>query len=476
MRPFRPVFSYATFLVIVFITMLVLFESCANVIPPTGGPRDTIPPIPVSIKPADSTLNFRGDRIELVFNEYVQLGDLQKNLVVSPTPKVFPVVTSRLRTITIRIKDTLDPNTTYVLDFGKSIQDINESNPLTGFRYAFSTGPYLDSLELGGVVTLAETGKTDSTMIVMLHKNLEDSAVTNERPRYYTTVDSSGRFLFRNLAPGTYALYALKDEGGSRRYMSPGQLFAFADSPLVISGETAPVELLAYSEPEPVKPVKAAPKAPTSRREEKEAEQDKRLRFGTSLENGQQDLLKPLTITFPDPLKAFDSTKLILADAQFKPIEGYTLARDTTNRIFTLSYNWPLEQEFVLISEKGMAEDSLGKSILRNDTLRFKTMKETDYGSIKFRIANVDTARNPVLQLVQNNNVLFSYRIRGRDLVIQRFRPAEFELRVLYDTNGNGVWDHGVFYGERRQPERVQAIGKKVNIKANWDNEIDISL
>ncbi len=480
MRPIRPVVPFL--FVLVLAAAITLLESCANIVPPTGGPRDTIPPLPVSINPDDSTLNFKGERIVLNFNEYVQLGELQKNLVVSPTPKVPPIVTARLKTVTIRIKDTLQPNTTYVLDFGKAIQDINESNPLTGFRYIFSTGSWLDSLELGGKVTLAETGRTDSTLVVMLHTSLEDSAVANERPRYYTRVDSSGQFLFRNLAPGTYALYALKDEGGSLRYLSPSQLFAFAGDPITLSGPLPPVELLAYTEPDTATKPKATtpPAAPTSRRQARlaaqEEEQDKRLRYTSSLEAGAHDVLKPFTISFPEPLKSFDSTKLRFTDASFQPITGYRLLMDTGNKVITIDYTWPLEQEYALVFEKGMAEDSAGKGILRSDTLKFRTMKESEYGSIKFRIANVDTTLKPVLQLVQNDKVLYSYPIRGRDLLIPRFRPAEFELRVLFDTNGNGIWDPGVFFGQKRQPERVRAIGKKVNIKGNWDNEIDISL
>lgn len=473
MRNTRPIFSYTAGFFLLFVAAISLLESCANIIPPLGGPKDTLPPRAININPKDSTLNFKGQRIVLNFDEYVQLDQVQQNLLVSPTPKINPTVESRLRTVTVRIKDTLEPNTTYVINFGNAIRDVNESNPLRNFRYVFSTGNYIDSLELAGKVLLAETGKTDSTITVMLHRSMDDSAVVKEKPRYYTRLDSAGNFRFQNLAPGTYAIYAIKDEGGSNRYMSPSQLFAFADRAVVITGPTEPQTLYAYAEPEAPKTTK--PAAPAGRKKGEE-DQDRRLRYTISLEGGQHDVLRQITFSFPEALKTFDSTKLVLTDDKFQPVTGYKLEADTTGRIYTLSYNWPLDQPYNLLLEKGLAEDSSGKGILKSDTIPFRTMKESDYGSIKFRFANIDTSRKPVLQLVQNDKVLFSYRIRGKELIIPRFRPAEFELRILYDENENGRWDFGNFFGPKRQPEKVQSIGRKINIKGNWDNEIDITL
>lgn len=468
--------GYGLVLFLSLVVLISLLEGCANIVPPLGGPKDTLPPLLVSVQPKDSTLQFKGQRIVFNFNEYVTIDKIQENLLISPTPKVNPMVEARLRTVTVRIKDTLEPNTTYTYNFGKAIRDVNENNPLTNFTYTFSTGDYLDSLQLSGNVILAETGKHDSTMIVMLHRNLDDSAVVKEKPRYYTRVDSAGNFLFINLAPGTYSLFALKNEGGMPQYLSPTQLFAFHDEPIVLSEkENEPIQLYAYSEPEPPKPPVKKSTAPTTRRRDKDEEQDKRLRFGVSLESGVQDVLKPLVLTFPDSLKSFDSSKLILADEKFNRL-NYSLEVDSTGKLYTIRYNWPIDQAFNLITEKGLAEDSLGKSVLKTDTIAFRTMKESDYGSIRFRFPNIDTSKHPVLLLVQNDKVAYSYPIPGKELRIARFRPAEFELRILYDENQNGKWDHGVYFGERRQPEKVQSLNKKVSIKGNWDNEIDVNL
>lgn len=461
---------------------MLLLDGCANIVPPLGGPKDTLPPRILSIVPKDSSLSFKEKKILLTFDEYVQLDNAPQNVIFNPTTKSNPTVESRLKTVTVRIKDTLEENTTYVIDFGKAIRDINENNPLANYRYVFTTGTYIDSMELRGQVLVAETGKKDSTLIVMLHRSAIDSAVYKEKPRYWTRVDTTGRFHFQNLKPGTYSIYALKDESGSLRYMSPEQLFAFADAPVVVSDSTANQLLYAYAEPAPPKPAGPAPtggnNAAAQRPRKKPTDQveDKRLKFTNNLDNGNQDVLKPFILTFPDSLKSIDSSKLILADEKFQPLQ-YRFTRDTTGKNFYIDYAWPLDQAFHLILEKDMASDSLGKSITKNDTLSFRTLKESDYGSIRFRFNNLDTSRHPILQLMQSGKVVKHYKIVGRELIIKRFRPAEFELSVLYDENGNEKWDYGQFFEQpRRQPEKVQPITKKLVVKGNWDNEIDINL
>ena len=131
-------------LILLVFKILSLSSGCANIIPPTGGPRDTLPPVLLQATPKDSTLNFKEKRISLYFNEYIDLQNLQENLIVSPTTKNTPIVEGKLHTVTIRIKDTLDANTTYSLNFGRAIRDINEGNEFKNFTYIFSTGSTID--------------------------------------------------------------------------------------------------------------------------------------------------------------------------------------------------------------------------------------------------------------------------------------------------------------------------------------------
>ncbi len=160
------------FFSIFLISQLLVQTGCANIIPPSGGPRDSLPPQLIKADPPDSSVNFRGKRITLYFDELIdRLQDAARNIVISPIPQTPPQFDVKLNAITIRLKDSLEANTTYSFSFGNAIKDVNEGNVLRNFSYAFSTGAALDSLKLTGNVFLAQTGKIDSTLIVVLYKN-----------------------------------------------------------------------------------------------------------------------------------------------------------------------------------------------------------------------------------------------------------------------------------------------------------------
>jgi uncharacterized protein (DUF2141 family) len=446
----------------------VMGSGCAQIGMPTGGPRDSLPPVLVSAVPPNKTINFKETRITFTFDEYVHLQDLQKYLLVAPVPKIIPNINSKLRTVTIKIRDTLQPNTTYSFQLGNAIQDINENNPFRNFTYVFSTGTYIDSLSFNGNVILAETGKTDSTLLVFLYKNLDDSAVYKEKPRYVARLDSSGKYQFQNLAEGTYHLYALKDESGQKMYNNPSQLFAFADSPVVISANVKPVELFAYSEGEIEKPATRPPAV-----NKKNAE--KGLKYTTSISSGEQDLLTPLSLSFQVPLKDFDSTKIKLTDTLFKPVQVTGISIDTNFKKITVRNQWTEDTHYKLVISPDFALDTLGDKLEKPDTISFKTKKSADYGSIKLNFANLEKIAHPVLQFVQNNAVVDSFKLTSPTFSVKLFNPGEYELRILNDENENGKWDPGNFH-LKRQPEKAIAIPRKISIRKNWDNEIDIEL
>jgi len=453
---------------------LVLNTGCANQIPPTGGTRDSIPPVLISAKPADSSINFTGKKIILEFNEFVTVENASQNLLVSPTPKIPPGVESKLRAVTVTIKDTLEPNTTYTYDFGNAIKDINESNILKNFSYTFSTGNKLDDLEFTGKVLIAQSGLADSTLIAVLHRKGDDSAVIKEYPRYISRLDKAGNFHFKNLPAGTFYLYAFQDPG-SKRYSD--SLFAYADSPIIVSDSTKPVILYAYTEIDTRKSSKPPGGARTPPARGGNAAADKRLRLETTLQAGEQDLLKPFEVYFRTaPLKEFDSTKIIFADEKLKPITNYRIIRDTSNTKLTIDYPWVENTGYTIIVDKDFASDTAGRKLLKSDTLEFRTRKQSEYGSIRLRFPNLDLSKNPVLQIVQNGEVITSHVFRSRDYYVKLYTPGEYDLRILYDDNKNGIWDRGKFFGTRKQPERVVPVTRKLIVKANWDAEVDITL
>jgi uncharacterized protein (DUF2141 family) len=476
---YNGLYSFALLMLLIF--SAAGFSGCANIVPPVGGPRDTIPPRLVSAQPVDSARHFTEKKIVLNFNEYIDGKDIRTELLVSPVPKVDPLVDIKLRVVTIRLKDTLQPHTTYMIDFGRGIKDVNEGNILRNFTYVFSTGDSIDRGDLTGNILVANTGGADSTIIAMLHVNDSDSAVIKDRPRYIARSDSSGRFHFRFVKPGRYRLYALKDEGGSHKYLSKAQLFGFADSPIVIGNATPPVTLYAYEAGVETKPPSsggAVSNANPPKRPKKN--NDTRLQVQTNLIGGVLDVLDTFRLIFSSGLKVFDSTQIRFTDDNYHdlPLNQYHYARDSTNRDLTLFYPWPTDSKFHLILPRTFGSDSLGRKLLKDDTISIATKKNIDYGEVQIRVGNLDLSRHPVLQFVQSDKIKYAYSFNTRRIVRKiLFPPGEYELRILYDTNGNGVWDPGVFFGKtKRQPEKVVTIRKKMNVKANWDNDWDTTL
>ncbi|MEP6582816.1 MAG: Ig-like domain-containing domain [Ginsengibacter sp.] len=442
----------------------VIAGGCAQIGAPIGGPRDSLPPILLEAKPLNRTTHFTGKNITLNFDEYIQLQNLQQTLLVSPTPKIVPDINYKLKVVTIKIRDTLEPNTTYSIDLGNSIQDINENNPFRNFTYVFSTGSYIDSLEFSGKMKLAQTGKADSTLIVLLYNDLDDSAVLKKRPKYITRLDSTGNFRFNNLAGGTYHLFGLKDESGQKYYNNKTELFAFSDSPIIVNNNTTPVDLLAYAEEKPVQKASSVIAAA-----------DKKLKFTASLNTGLQDILTPLTLTFNNKLKNFDSTKILLTDTLFNPDNSISVRLDTTSKKVIIQTRWQENTAYRLVIPVDFATDTLGGILAKSDTIQFKTKKDGDYGSIKLNFKNLEKFKHPVLQFFSNNEVAYSYPLISTTWSVKIFNPGDYELNILDDINQNGYWDPGN-YEMKKQPEKVYNIPQRLTIRANWENEKDITL
>lgn len=469
----KAILSFVAVISVLF-ALLTGGQGCANIMPPTGGAKDSLPPVLVKATPRDSSLHFNTKLITLVFDEYVEVDDYYKNLIVSPVPKSMPTVNRKLETITIRLKDDLEPNTTYTLDFGRSIKDVNEGNIYKNYTYIFSTGSYFDSLQLKGKVILAETGDTDSTLSVMLHRSPEDTVLRAEKPRYVTKLNRHGEFHFHNLAPGTYYIYALKDESGSYRYFSNNDvLFAFADSAVVVGNSNPDITLYAYAiKKEKSQEETAAPAGGTRNAA------DRRLKYNVNLLGSQQDLLSAFTFTFQNPVHNFDTGKVqVFTDTLFTPLKtSATWQADSTGRKWSFHPEWQPNTLYHLVLAKDFATDTLGFQLLKGDTVSFFTKKTTDYGKVDFKFKNLDLSKHPVLQFILNNQLVASYPLTSNSFTRDLFLPGEYNLRILEDDNQNGIWDPGSFYGVRRQPEKAKPLQRSVNIKAGLDIPIEIDV
>ncbi len=454
---------------------VVLLSSCANILPPSGGPRDSLPPRLVMAIPKDSSLNVNTKNITLTFDEYVTLQNPLENLIISPLMKQFPLVDYKLKNVTIKLKDSLEANTTYSFNFGEAIRDVNESNIARGFTYVFSTGKTIDYNTYSGKVLVAETGKSDSTLIVVLHKDLSDSSVIKNPPRYYTRLNGKGEFTFHNLPEGVFTVYVIPGTSYSRKYEDTTKLFAFRNTPVKVGSTTQRDTLYAFAQSKPA-PIKTSATSSSPVAISAANRDDKRLRYTRDLDNGQQDLLSNLTLTFNRKLFGFDSTKFVLYDSNYNKLSGYSFLLDSTKTKVIVQYKWKEASYLRLLIAKDAVADSLGVTLPKADTIRFNTKKETDYGSVHIRFTGLDLSKNPVLQILQSDKLLESVPLTGPDFTRKLFKPGSYELRILYDINKNGVWDTGRFTHGKRQPEIVYLIPKQLAIRANWDNDVTIGL
>ena len=206
------------------------FSRCASMMTPTGGPRDSLPPVIVAMTPDNFSTNrplLNHEKIYIEFNEFVQLKDQQKEFFTSPAMKK-PLITLRGRGIVVQLRDTLAPNTTYALNFGSAVRDNNEGNPLYSMRYVFSTGPEIDSMIVSGYT--ADSYKADSVSKSFIWffpadsvENVPeyDSTVFKYKPAVIARAENNGIFIAQNLKPIPYRIYAVEDKNDNQMY-DPG--------------------------------------------------------------------------------------------------------------------------------------------------------------------------------------------------------------------------------------------------------------
>lgn len=506
---------------LVYIVLIALaITGCAKRGSITGGPKDTIPPYILSSSPENMTTNFTGNQIRIDFNEYIKIKDVSKQLIISPPMNTAPDIVptgSASKYINIKIKDTLQPNTTYAFNFGQSITDNNEGNPYSQFKFVFSTGAYIDSLTLNGRIRDAYSKETDDFVSVMLYEANEkfnDSTIYKEKPRYVTnTLDSVVDYSLQNLKEGKYYLVAIKDKNSNYRFDPKNDKIGFLPKPITIPTDTLYV-LDLFTEVRPYKVLKPlqgsqnklfvpyegdprGTKATVRNGSEiipsvlTKVEDKDSLRLwiprdikadSLLVSAGKGDDMKDFTVRIKE-LKTIDSLSVrTLQSGGLNFREKFTLSsstpltnidnskislikKDSSAVAFTTRYNdyeQKLEFDFVKEEEQaytftlmpGAMRDFYGKE---NDTLSYKlrTLTYADYGNLRISLENVN--RFPLILQITNakGDVQAEYYSEGQTQInFDAIKPDKYMLRVIYDDNKNREWDTGD-YLQKRQPEEV---------------------
>ena len=518
---------------IIGLLVLILSMNCARRGTITGGLKDTLAPVVIQSLPKNFSTYFKGKIIKISFDEYVKIKNLNKQLIVSPPMKnqieVTPYTASK--ELIIKIRDTLKPNTTYSFNFGNSIEDNNENNPLKQYKFVFSTGAAIDSLKLNVNAKDAFDRKVTNFVSVFLYEITEkynDSVVYKQIPRYVAnTLDSLKTVTFENLREGKYRLVAVKDLNSNNKFDPKTEKIGFVKEfvsvpnegnfELKLFKETLPFKiaslnqvsgnkLIAGFEGE-YKDLKTKIKKNNQQQDfiitkfpKKDslqiwikAQKNDSLNFEFSqnkfekkyalkFKNQKKDTLQftaeqsdvvlfrdDYTIDASRPLSKFDISKMVLLNKD-SVSQKFKMEYDTWNQKVKIIFEKQELEKYKLKIFPGAITDFYDT---KNDSLvfQFSTKRTSDYGNLRIKLENVK--RFPVIVQITNQNgelIASQSSDKNTSLNFDLVEPNKFVLRLIYDDNKNGIWDSGSFL-ELKQPEEVIYFPNSIDVRANWDWE-----
>lgn len=499
---------------------------------PTGGKKDIIPPKVLAEEPENKTVNFTANKIVISFDEFIDLGSVSQEVIISPTLKKMPTIQVNRKTLVVNFKGIeLQPNTTYSIQFGKAIKDYNEGNVLRNYRYVFSTGSYLDSLSIRGRAIDALSHKPGIEYKVELYKPGDDSGIYKKKPLYYTRCDSFGRFKIDYLPKGNYQLYVLNTKKNDNYVVAEDEDIGFPISVVHLDSDIQIKDSICVF-----------PYVPTAINVKKAqlAHHMLQLKFDHPIdtlnlkENGKgfytsykklEDTRDSFTCWMGESFtdmeavvfnKDFKLDTIVKGDTDVKPLKF------TTKFVTSVDYSNYYNEPVVIIANKPIAGINLDKVKFYQDTIplkgltyRFLDSSHTTAGlfysyeenkSYKFKflpgsinsIFNetngkrdtvigtmiapglknygyfemdiIPDASNYIFQLVNDGgNVVFYKNVPRETLVkIPFVNPGKYRVRLVKDDNKNGRWDGGDLK-TKREPEEVIYYPKTINMKANWE-------
>ncbi len=503
--------------------VLTALQSCASFGTPTGGDPDEDPPVLDLIKSEkNEQTQFTKKSFELYFDEYIELKNVSKQLVVSPPLSYKPKIEARLKKLSFIFdeKEELKPNATYVINFGESIVDYRAGNALKNFTFVFSTGDQIDSLQLKGQIADAYEGKAVENILVALYDDLTDSVIVKNRPFYLAKTDKEGRFRLGNLKSDTFRMAAFEDLNLNLKYDEATERIGFLDSLIMLNDSSSTDFKLEIS------------KSLTIPRYLKNVSTHRgitKLLFDSSPEK-TNFITEPSNIFYfhypqKDTLLLFgestiDSTLLYIGDDTIVTYRDTSLSypdefnlidqkfRKTLSRKDSLffSFNHPIEslnQEFILVNDslkikKGLyfennmlrigypfkQDSSYSITILPDaitdifgntlDTIStsFRILNDEDLGKISIQIDSLiaadqyiiklESKKEKLAEIIHSDNNSFTLE---KDFVA----PGKYFITILEDVDKNGVWTPANYW-EKRQAERFK-VYELEDLRANWELE-----
>lgn len=499
----------------------------------TGGPKDVSPPLlNEELSPLGKKTNFFPSKLEFFFDEFVQVKDPAKQVLVSPPLTYIPKVRERGKKVIFEFdpKEVLRNDATYTINFGESIVDFREGNKLTNFTYVFSTGDFIDSLSLKGQILDALTNKGDEDIVVFLYDNTHDSIVRSEKPLYFAKPDKNGYFEFRNIKSDTFKIFAISDKNLNYKYDLENEKIAFPDSlyyldtsfqktirlrsslpiPMMkkLTHETRTYgrAIIQYNTPlkSPV-PVTLSDTSvifstdiqndslviyyetksdsfqvylPEDTLQIKPGNKDKFIKDNPfkSLSRSHKDKIVPsdsLVIHFNFPVININSDGITVSDA-IGPLDENNFYLSANKKSLIFKTPWKAGEEYEVFIDSAALVSIHGQV---NNPLKFnlEALMKDKTASLLITIKELDTLASYVFSVLSGQNVVFSDRIENMNSTyykVENLLPLQYDFEIFEDVNKNGQWDPGD-YDLKRQPEFfVKILGGK--IRENRDTDVEI--
>ncbi|MEM9837372.1 MAG: Ig-like domain-containing protein [Bacteroidota bacterium] len=520
------------------LSQLLVLQHCANPIPPTGGARDSIgPQLVIEESTPQLQKNFKPQRIELTFDEWVKLKD-PTQVIISPPLEPAPKISLKKRSLIIDFGEAqLRDSVTYVINVGEAVVDLTESNPPENLRFVFATGPILDSASVQGKLVDAYTEEAIENALLALYANPADTAALTENPFYFAKTDEEGAYEIFNIRPGSYQVVALDNGnfGGYKYNERSTARVGFLDTIVTIpDGASGLPPLRIFPLPKPLRllkkdtsdfgEIKLAFDRPaeevilqsqstyqrvndgdTMRLFYTEARVDTLLftldtvytdtfRFRPLAASSPTATLQiaqtsnrnitpfdPYTLTFNRPLEQLDTTLVTLRKDTFSDPINYRYAFDSLYpRRLNFLRSWEENARYTLTVLPEAVTDVYDQG--NPDTLNytFSVIEEKKLGTLNLTLDSLDRTRAYVARLVKGSDrkLVRQLRIppgeRTFTTTLVGLEPAEFKLELIRDDNGNGRYDGGDFI-RRTQPEPV-TIYTLEKLRANWEVEAKIEV
>jgi hypothetical protein len=505
---------------------LLILGSCAIIKSPAGGPEDKTPPAVLNEEPTNESINFKSSKIIIEFDEFFKLKDKSNEIIISPSMDETPEFVVKGKKLIINLTDSLKEETTYNIQFGQSIIDITEFNPFTDYQYVFSTGDFLDSLEIQGSIIDAIEKEAVENVKIFLYESPCDSCIYKEKPKYFTRSNKDGFYKLKYLAPENYYIFALEDENNNFKY-DAGEKVGFIDSVINLQSNVFLSEISLFVEDKHGlkvydhgtteqnrfyivldKNYESLKLYSTESNEEVKyiSDRDNDSLIFWELSTRKPSFTLVLNDTISDTL-SFDNDKKIITKIKEdldlyrkqrfyinanKPIlsldnskitfledsvsrEKYTLTyTDSNNTKLMFDYRYRYKRLYNL-SFKDSCIMFYDSTFSKQKDITFNYNKEELLSALSLSLIN-ENKENVIVELMSREDVLRTYETnKSENLVFKDLVPGKYRVRFIIDENLNEKWDTGDLQ-RKKQPEKIFYMKKEIELKANWQLEERFSI